>query len=392
MKRSSLWYVFALLCVSLLVVHHVRGTNPVGQMQLEPLGARFNADVNSESKQFNGPAGGGIAGSCPGTGSCFAAHATPGCNIVACCEAVCAQDPFCCDTQWDNICAGAAGVICTTCGGNGAGNCFAAHPNPSCNNEECCEAVCAQDAFCCNTQWDSICANAAGVICATCGGPGSGSCFAPHGNAACDNPTCCEAVCDQDPFCCDVLWDINCANAADIICSVCGGAGTGNCLEKQYPFEACNDLKCCTAVCAQDPFCCDAAWDFICVGIAEKICASCGGIAAGDCLSAHDLPACSDAECCEKVCAIDPFCCSVEWDNNCVNQAKSNCGGCLAADIAPLPDGNNVVNVDDLLTVINNWGPCADCPADIAPLPDGDNNVNVDDLLLVINSWGPCSP
>ena len=59
------------------------------------------------------------------------------------------------------------------------------------------------------------------------------------------------------------------------------------------------------------------------------------------------------------------------------------------ADIA---GGNNIVNVDDLLAVINAWGPCADpnnCPADIAP-PGGNDIVNVDDLLGVINAWGPC--
>jgi hypothetical protein len=60
-------------------------------------------------------------------------------------------------------------------------------------------------------------------------------------------------------------------------------------------------------------------------------------------------------------------------------------------DIAPA-GGNGVVNVDDLLAVINGWGPCADpnnCPADIAPA-GGNDVVNVDDLLAIINGWGPC--
>jgi hypothetical protein len=52
--------------------------------------------------------------------------------------------------------------------------------------------------------------------------------------------------------------------------------------------------------------------------------------------------------------------------------------------------GDNVVNVNDLLAVINAWGPCASpCAADIAP-PGGDGVVNVNDLLAVINAWGPC--
>jgi hypothetical protein len=61
------------------------------------------------------------------------------------------------------------------------------------------------------------------------------------------------------------------------------------------------------------------------------------------------------------------------------------------ADIAP-PGGDGAVNVNDLLAVINAWGPCptsGPCPADIAP-PGGDGTVNVNDLLAVINAWGPC--
>lgn len=47
------------------------------------------------------------------------------------------------------------------------------------------------------------------------------------------------------------------------------------------------------------------------------------------------------------------------------------------------------VNVDDLLVVLNNWGPCAD-PEDCAGDITGEGDVNVDDLLSVLNNWGPC--
>lgn len=66
---------------------------------------------------------------------------------------------------------------------------------------------------------------------------------------------------------------------------------------------------------------------------------------------------------------------------------------CLA-DIAPAPLGNGVVDIDDLLLLINGWGPCAgtpeNCPADIAPGNVGNAVVDIDDLLMVINAWGPC--
>ena len=58
------------------------------------------------------------------------------------------------------------------------------------------------------------------------------------------------------------------------------------------------------------------------------------------------------------------------------------------ADVAP-SGGNGVVDVDDLITIINSWGPCekgSECPADIT----GNKEVDVDDLLEVINSWGDC--
>ena len=72
------------------------------------------------------------------------------------------------------------------------------------------------------------------------------------------------------------------------------------------------------------------------------------------------------------------------------NGLPDECENLCAADIAPSPGGNGVVNAGDLLAVINAWGPCGgSCPADIAPA-GGDGFVNVADLLAVINSWGPC--
>ena len=57
--------------------------------------------------------------------------------------------------------------------------------------------------------------------------------------------------------------------------------------------------------------------------------------------------------------------------------------GC-ATDVAP-DGGNGVVDVDDLLLVVNNWGATGG-PADIT----GNGIVDVDDLLAVVNAWGPC--
>ena len=39
----------------------------------------------------------------------------------------------------------------------------------------------------------------------------------------------------------------------------------------------------------------------------------CGG-SANDCCTGGTGPGCSDAACCETVCAADPFCCATAWD------------------------------------------------------------------------------
>jgi hypothetical protein len=50
---------------------------------------------------------------------------------------------------------------------------------------------------------------------------------------------------------------------------------------------------------------------------------------------------------------------------------------------------NGIVDVDDLLTIVNSWGPpTGTCNADITQ----NGVVDVDDLLVVINQWGPCPP
>lgn len=48
----------------------------------------------------------------PGSGSCFEAHETPGCEDGACCSLVCDDTPACCEIAWDNLCAETADVIC----------------------------------------------------------------------------------------------------------------------------------------------------------------------------------------------------------------------------------------------------------------------------------------
>jgi hypothetical protein len=48
---------------------------------------------------------------------------------------------------------------CGTCGGGTGGTCCSAHFSPSCSNAAIASCVCAQDPYCCNNEWDSLCVN-----------------------------------------------------------------------------------------------------------------------------------------------------------------------------------------------------------------------------------------
>lgn len=66
----------------------------------------------------------------------------------------------------------------------------------------------------------------------------------------------------------------------------------------------------------------------------------CGEPAAGGCCEANGLPGCDDAECCNIVCVVDPFCCDSNWDCICVDEAIALCTECLCADNADCDDCN----------------------------------------------------
>ena len=61
-------------------------------------------------------------------------------------------------------------------------------------------------------------------------------------------------------------------------------------------------------------------------------------------------------------------------------------GGDCAADL----NSDDVINTDDLLLVLNQWGACGGCEEDMIP-PSGDGVVNVNDLLHLVTNWGSCN-
>ncbi len=72
------------------------------------------------------------------------------------------------------------------------------------------------------------------------------------------------------------------------------------------------------------------------------------------------------------------------------NNIPDECESICASDV----NGDDVVNVTDLLAVITAWGPCpaapAPCPANVNITSGSETDVDVADLLQVISDWGDC--
>lgn len=201
-------------------------------------------------------------------GDCFDgdANTTPGCDDPDCCATVCAVDPFCCDVTWDTFCADEAQGLCT--GGfevcsTSTGDCGSDNGTIGCEDEGCCNSICAFDPFCCVSGWDSACADEAAGIC----GINCGTKQFPQNNACtdvavsgvdfplpgCGDEVICQEVCNGSPECCldeAVGWDQRCVCLAN-------------------PVD-----DCCVAVCAVDAFCCSptGAWDDLCDEQAAELC------------------------------------------------------------------------------------------------------------------------
>lgn len=364
----------------------------------------------------------------PGNGNCFQPHGGTACNNEGCCATVCAIDPFCCNVAWDGICAGEAANLCPgLCGNPNAGSCYVAHSGTACDSKSCCATVCAVDPFCCNTQWDGICAGEALQFC-PCGNPNNGSCFQPHGTPYCDNESCCASVCAIDSYCCETSWDNICVAEASALCgpppppndlcefrtlidnaptafSTIGATTDGpqhpGCLpygiggDIWFNYEATFTGTLTIRACANYPvqmavydgcscppagplgtlLACTLAFDDPCGG--QNVGAHVSfGVAAGQCYKVRvggelfdgngigEIPAVGEGE----LFVIKDFC---------------------PGDT----DDDNDVDIDDLLAVINTWGfvnpPPGSLVSDVGP-PGGDGVINIDDLLVIINGWGDC--
>ena len=137
----------------------------------------------------------------------------PGCPQYPDCEAlICANDPFCCNTEWDGLCAADAAVDCGVA--------------------ECTPAACVSPTLTTNDVTD--CASGTYTLTLDISNDGNAQFYdVLLGEPACDeaqgtpgfpgDPGCEASVCSGDPFCCNTSWDSLCAStaASDPNCTGC---------------------------------------------------------------------------------------------------------------------------------------------------------------------------
>lgn len=350
--------------------------------------------------------------------SCCEEATTPGCEpppgapgIEDC---VCAQDPFCCTTAWDETCVRLVDELrCGTCTcnddiceswedcescpsdcGECALDCCATHPSAGCVEDRVEECVCDEDPYCCTTQWDGICVQeVTSLSCGVC------SC----GDGTCQTTTESCASCPTD-----------CGSCQQDGCTATPGV----------PGITHPEIESC--VCATDSYCCTTAWDNICVGEVESFgCGTCScgdgtcdedfetsencladcGPPQGDCCVATLAAGCTDSYIEGNVCGTlpgaaftDPWCCDIAWDGLCVSHVTEifGAGYCDCGDgLCDLHENTLSCNAD--CTPDCGDGTCgegesyytcvADCGSVSTLLPNAPEGTALHDLMAA--AWDP---
>jgi hypothetical protein len=143
------------------------------------------------------------------------------------------------------------------------------------------------------------------------------------------------ACCNADGSCSDDVFEADCLNAGGLLWS-----------EGEFCFFV---------ICPEPPDVC--------------------GPGAGDCFSSNGSPGCDDVECCEAVCAVDPFCCDVTWDGLCASQALDICG--FTGPVACcFEDGScqDLIEEECLNASGTPQGPGTSCATFNCPQPPGPND------------------
>lgn len=257
------------------------------------------------------PACNAPTGTCVQQGNCCEATAgVAGCVDSAIEACVCAKDPFCCETSWDQSCAlQVEGAGCGLCGAAcaktedctdparpvcipGAGRCAECAGPANCKDPS--KPLCKAGAFrCVACEQDSDCKEPGAPRC----DKASNTCTVCVEDADCKDEEAlrcvagaCVACRDEDDCsgglpaceagaCVACTSDVYCTNPSAPACNVAKKTCVkqGNCCEATAEVAGCEQPSIEACVCAVEPSCCIGAWTAACVALVETLgCSLCG--------------------------------------------------------------------------------------------------------------------
>ncbi len=141
--------------------------------------------------------------------------------------------------------------------------------------------------------------------------PVTGACM-HRGLPGCVRDLCFDVFCDDGDPCTDDTCDPETGECIHIPIPGCG--------PNECDGIDCDDGNPCTSDTC-DPLTGDCRYEVI-EGCEN---APCGDPEAGECDVPNPTPNCSDAGCCKSVCVVDDYCCTIRWDETCVELALSIC-------------------------------------------------------------------
>lgn len=104
--------------------------------------------------------------------------------------------------------------------------CCEATEQPGCDDDALQACVCALDPYCCETAWDETCVSIATY--SDCAGPcaaptvAPADCCTPAMVGGCTDATVQDCVCETDPYCCLTAWDDVCVGeVSELGCGMC---------------------------------------------------------------------------------------------------------------------------------------------------------------------------
>jgi hypothetical protein len=248
-----------------------------------------------------------------------------------------------------------------SCGDAALGSCCEAQTVPFCNDAACCTQICAADAFCCDTQWDQVCANAAIAGCTNCQ-------VAPPANDEC-------AAAINLPLGATPFSTVG-ATGATVACLKFGNTNVYN--DIWYVHAATGDQTLTISLCGSLYDTKIAVFEGSCTG--ALVACNDDAVAPATCAGTLQSEVSFTATCgTSYYISIGAFSATGFGSGTATVSQVGSCGPNCPADL----NGDGTVASADLTILLNGWGTAS-------PDLNGDGIVGSADITVLLGAWGAC--